>query len=248
MKLSIIACTLFASLLSTVSAGSVNINNAPPYVGCQRNCAAVYVKDRNLANLKQCHSGCFTNDYSKAEPVANENEGKPVQEENSSDNSPGSRRARSVNINDAPPYVGCQRVCASVYVKDRNLANLKQCHSDCFTKDYSKAEPVANETEGKPEQEDNSSENSPGSRRQLWSPAILPPGDSPDDDTWGRIPPAVRCQSACFQFAANYEKFNQCTRDCLSNQSNVSQLNANETEDQNDSVKKSNLRGSDNAN
>ena len=156
--------------------------------------------------------------------------------------------ARSVNINDAPPYVGCQRDCAAVYVKDRNLNKLKQCHSDCLPKDYSKAEPVANETDGKPEQEENSSD-SPGSRRQLWSPAILPPDNSPDDDTSDRILPAVRCHVDCFiKFAGNYDKFDQCTKDCLSNPSDESELVANETEDKNESEKKSNLRGSDNAN
>ena len=72
MKLSIIACTLFASLLSTVSARSVNINDAPPYVGCQRDCAAVYVKDRNLANLKQCHSNCFRRNVWSAYPYFRE--------------------------------------------------------------------------------------------------------------------------------------------------------------------------------
>jgi len=57
----------------------------------------------------------------------------------------------------------------------------------------------------------------------------------PDDDSWGSIPPGVRCHVACYEFAANNEKFQECNRDCLSEPSNESEIVANETEDKNES-------------
>eukprot|EP00956_Cyclotella_meneghiniana_P015686 scaffold24280_cov55-Cyclotella_meneghiniana.AAC.3 len=271
MKLSIIVCTLFATLLSTVSAASDNI------VACQRDCYNAFVSGGrfsvagNFDKLKQCRAHCRSEPDSKAEPVANETEGKPEQEGKSND-LPGSRRQLwspailppdspspdegtwpapdegtwgSLSI---PPSVDCHVACFPFAL---NKGLFQQCTRDC----------LSDETEGKPEQEEKSNDDLPGSQHQ-WPPAVLPPAPgegtwpapdegtwpAPDEGTWGSIPPSVDCHVACFPFASNKGLFQECTRDCSSKPSDESELVANETEDKNESTKKSNLRGSDNAN
>ena len=269
MKLSII-CTLLATLFSAISAVP-NVNERETNAKvidlnlfiCQQVCYAGYNQGDSLDELRYCLNKC---EEKRGRKLGELDSNKPRLASRPPDIPPVPRdiacQHDCLNSSSTPlEYVECKRGCPkSPDSSNRDDARITPsvreeiptrpdyiCIIRCFQRSTSSSNEVnkciTNECGGRGTEiavEANAQKGSnsvPESHRQLFT--------LPDDDSWGSIPPDVRCHVACYEFAANNEKFQECNRDCLSEPSNESEIAAIETGDKNKSEKKSNdLSGS----